>query len=64
MEPGGGPGGAGVHHVLRPLLRHRNLHRQGGGLLEWAAFSMTFNTFLAFLLAVGIYQIGMLLYSA
>ena len=34
------------------------------GSWKWAAFSMTFNTFLAFLLAVGIYQIGMLLYSA
>ncbi len=34
------------------------------GSWKWAAFSITFNTFFAYILAVGIYQIGMLLYSS
>jgi ferrous iron transporter FeoB len=37
-DPGWNPvvasGGAGIHHVLRPLLRHSDLHRQRGGFME------------------------------
>ena len=33
------------------------------GSWKWAAFSMAFNTLFAYILAVGIYQIGMLLYG-
>ena len=32
------------------------------GSWKWAAFSVVFNTLFAFILAVGIYQIGALLY--